>query len=74
MENGPRTISVCGLRILSILTQSDLAYYVVGGGVKAAIQMDNIAATNGIIHYIDRVLGVPYQSLWEILRNETDLQ
>uniref|UniRef100_A0A914XZN5 FAS1 domain-containing protein n=1 Tax=Panagrolaimus superbus TaxID=310955 RepID=A0A914XZN5_9BILA len=36
--------------------------------------MENIAATNGIIHYIDRVLGVPYQSLWEILRNESRLQ
>ncbi|KAH7728775.1 fasciclin domain protein [Aphelenchoides avenae] len=54
--------------------KNNITYYVVGGGVKAAIQMDNIAATNGIIHYIDRVLGVPYQSLWEILRNETELQ
>ena len=36
--------------------------------------MENVACTNGIIHYIERVLGVPYQSLWEILRNETKLQ
>uniref|UniRef100_A0A915MNE7 FAS1 domain-containing protein n=1 Tax=Meloidogyne javanica TaxID=6303 RepID=A0A915MNE7_MELJA len=35
------------------------------------IQMEDVTATNGIIHYIDRVLGVPYQSLWEVLRNET---
>ncbi|CAD5206802.1 unnamed protein product [Bursaphelenchus okinawaensis] len=54
--------------------KNNITYYVVGGGVKTAIQMDNIAATNGIIHYIDRVLGVPYQSLWEIMRNESRLQ
>ena len=51
-----------------------LAYYVIGGGIKTAIMMENVACTNGIIHYIERVLGVPYQSLWEILRNETKLQ
>lgn len=50
------------------------AYYVIGGGVKTAIMQENVAATNGIIHYIERVLGVPYQSLWEILKNETRLQ
>ncbi|KAI6182891.1 hypothetical protein M3Y97_00429300 [Aphelenchoides bicaudatus] len=54
--------------------KNNVTYYVIGGGVKTAIQMDNIAATNGIIHYIDRVLGVPYQSMWEIIRNETRLQ
>lgn len=50
------------------------AYYVVGGGIRAAIIQDNVAATNGIVHYIERVLGVPYQSLFEILRNESRLQ
>uniref|UniRef100_A0A7E4V3C3 Fasciclin-1 n=1 Tax=Panagrellus redivivus TaxID=6233 RepID=A0A7E4V3C3_PANRE len=54
--------------------KNNITYYVIGGGIKTALQMENIAATNGIIHYIDRVLGVPYQSLWEILRNETRLQ
>ncbi|PIO55559.1 hypothetical protein TELCIR_23053, partial [Teladorsagia circumcincta] len=49
-------------------------YYVIGGGIKTSIFQDNVAATNGIVHYIERVLGVPYQSLWEILRNETRLQ
>lgn len=50
------------------------AYYVIGGGVKAAVLQDSVAATNGIIHYIDRVLGVPYQTLYEIMRNESRLQ
>ncbi|KAI6178177.1 hypothetical protein M3Y98_00472500 [Aphelenchoides besseyi] len=54
--------------------KNNITYYVIGGGVRTAIQMDNIATTNGIIHYIDRVLGVPYQSMWEIIRNETRLQ
>lgn len=54
--------------------KNNVTYYVIGGGIKTAIQMDNVAATNGIIHYIDRVLGVPYQSLYEIIRNETRLQ
>lgn len=54
--------------------KNNITYYVIGGGIKTAIQMDNVAATNGIIHYIDRVLGVPYQSLYEIIRNETRLQ
>uniref|UniRef100_A0AC34F412 FAS1 domain-containing protein n=1 Tax=Panagrolaimus sp. ES5 TaxID=591445 RepID=A0AC34F412_9BILA len=54
--------------------KNNITYYVIGGGIRTAIQMENIAATNGIIHYIDRVLGVPYQSLWEILRNESRLQ
>ncbi len=50
------------------------AYYVIGGGVKAAILQDNVAATNGIIHYINRVLGVPYRTMFDIVRNETELQ
>ncbi|VDM64684.1 unnamed protein product [Angiostrongylus costaricensis] len=58
----------------SKLKMSRSAYYVIGGGIKTAIIQDNVAATNGIVHYIERVLGVPYQSLWEILRNETRLQ
>lgn len=50
------------------------AYYVIGGGVRAAIMMDNVAAVNGIVHYIDRVLGVPYKTLYEIMRNDSRLQ
>ncbi|GMT28844.1 hypothetical protein PFISCL1PPCAC_20141 [Pristionchus fissidentatus] len=53
---------------------NNITYYVIGGGVKTAIIQENVAATNGIIHYIERVLGVPYQSLWEVLKNETRLK
>ncbi|VDM43514.1 unnamed protein product, partial [Toxocara canis] len=54
--------------------KNNITYYVIGGGIRTAIIQDNVAATNGIVHYIDRVLGVPYQSLFEIIRNESRLQ
>ncbi|MFH4976126.1 hypothetical protein AB6A40_002835 [Gnathostoma spinigerum] len=53
---------------------NNITYYVIGGGTRAAILQDNVAATNGIVHYIDRVLGVPYQSLYEMVKNEPHLR
>ncbi|XP_015115106.1 fasciclin-1 isoform X3 [Diachasma alloeum] len=41
-----------------------------GGGVNATILTANIAATNGIIHIIDRVLGIPYTTVLEKLRTD----
>ncbi|XP_011302009.1 fasciclin-1 isoform X2 [Fopius arisanus] len=41
-----------------------------GGGVNATILTANIAATNGIIHIIDRVLGVPYTTVLEKLKTD----
>ncbi|CAB3237088.1 unnamed protein product [Arctia plantaginis] len=41
-----------------------------GGGVNATVTLPNIAATNGFIHIIDRVLGIPYTTVFEKL--ETD--
>ncbi|XP_046418029.1 fasciclin-1 isoform X1 [Neodiprion fabricii] len=41
-----------------------------GGGVNATVITPNIAATNGIIHIIDRVLGVPYTTIQEKLRTD----
>ncbi|XP_076682285.1 fasciclin 1 Fas1 domain-containing isoform X3 [Andrena cerasifolii] len=41
-----------------------------GGGVNATVVTANIAATNGIIHIIDRVLGVPYTTVLEKLRTD----
>ncbi|KAK0426877.1 hypothetical protein QR680_009945 [Steinernema hermaphroditum] len=49
---------------------NNITYYVIGAGTQATIYQDDVAATNGIVHYIDRVLGVPYNSLWmEIVNN-----
>ncbi|XP_076656485.1 fasciclin 1 Fas1 domain-containing isoform X1 [Halictus rubicundus] len=41
-----------------------------GGGVNATVITANIAATNGIIHIIDRVLGVPYTTVLEKLKTD----
>ncbi|XP_076237842.1 fasciclin 1 Fas1 domain-containing isoform X2 [Calliopsis andreniformis] len=41
-----------------------------GGGVNATVVTANIAATNGIIHIIDRVLGVPYTNVLEKLMTD----
>ncbi|XP_043251597.1 fasciclin-1 isoform X3 [Colletes gigas] len=41
-----------------------------GGGVNATVITANIAATNGIIHIIDRVLGVPYTTVYEKLKTD----
>ncbi|XP_014486639.1 PREDICTED: fasciclin-1 isoform X2 [Dinoponera quadriceps] len=41
-----------------------------GGGVNATIITANIAATNGIIHIIDRFLGVPYTTVLDKLRTD----
>ncbi|CAH2991622.1 unnamed protein product [Chilo suppressalis] len=41
-----------------------------GGGVNATVIQPNIAATNGFVHIIDRVLGVPYTTVYEKLRTD----
>ncbi|XP_017796354.1 PREDICTED: fasciclin-1-like, partial [Habropoda laboriosa] len=41
-----------------------------GGGVNATVITANIAATNGLIHIIDRVLGVPYTTVLEKLKTD----
>ncbi|XP_077294817.1 fasciclin 1 Fas1 domain-containing isoform X2 [Arctopsyche grandis] len=41
-----------------------------GGGVNATVIQPNIAATNGIVHIINRVLGVPYSNILEKLQTD----
>lgn len=45
-----------------------------GGGVNATAVQEDIAATNGIIHIIDRVLGVPYTTVLDKLRTDPMLK
>lgn len=45
-----------------------------GGGVNATVTLPNIAATNGFIHIIDRVLGVPYTTVFEKLKTDPMLK
>lgn len=45
-----------------------------GGGVNATVIQPNIAATNGFVHIIDRVLGVPYTTVFEKLKTDPMLK
>lgn len=45
-----------------------------GGGVNATIIQSDIAATNGFVHIIDRVLGVPYKNVREKLATDPMLK
>lgn len=45
-----------------------------GGGVNATVITANIAATNGIIHIIDHVLGIPYTTVLDKLRTDPMLK
>lgn len=45
-----------------------------GGGVNATIIQSDIAATNGFVHIIDHVLGVPYTSVLEKLQTDPMLK
>lgn len=45
-----------------------------GGGVNATVTQPNIAATNGFVHIIDRVLGVPYTTVFEKLKTDPMLK
>lgn len=45
-----------------------------GGGVNATIVQADVAATNGYIHIIDKVLGVPYTTMLQKLKSDSTLR
>ncbi|CAH2071330.1 unnamed protein product, partial [Iphiclides podalirius] len=51
-------------------SNSNQTLTVEGGGVNATVTQPNIAATNGFVHIIDRVLGVPYTTVFEKLKTD----
>lgn len=53
-----------------IKSGNNMTLTVEGGGVNATVVEPNIAATNGFVHIIDRVLGVPYTSVKEKLQSD----
>ncbi|XP_025835129.1 fasciclin-1 [Agrilus planipennis] len=53
-----------------LATKTERILTVEGGGVNATVVQENFAATNGIIHIIDRVLGVPYVTILEKLKTD----
>nr|XP_032512691.1 fasciclin-1 isoform X3 [Danaus plexippus plexippus] len=50
--------------------QNNLTLTVEGGGVNATVTQTNIAATNGFVHIIDRVLGIPYTTVFEKMKTD----
>lgn len=44
-----------------------------GGGVNATAIQADIGATNGMVHIIDKVLGIPFQTVFEKLKDDFDL-
>jgi len=53
---------------------NNITLTVEGGGVNATVVEPNIAAINGFVHIIDRVLGVPYTSVKEKLQSDPMLK
>ncbi|XP_052740680.1 fasciclin-1 isoform X1 [Bicyclus anynana] len=49
---------------------NNMTLTVEGGGVNATVTQTNIAATNGFVHIIDRVLGVPYTTVYEKMKTD----
>lgn len=45
-----------------------------GGGVNATVLQSDIAATNGFVHIIDHVLGIPYTTVFEKLNTDPMLK
>ncbi|XP_053212750.1 fasciclin-1-like [Panonychus citri] len=48
--------------------------YVEGDGVKAATVLQDIACTNGVIHVINKVLGIPSSPIKDKLREDPQLR
>jgi len=44
--------------------------FVEGGGVRAQVVEENVGASNGVIHGIDRVLGVPTETVLDLLSTD----
>ncbi|GLV34060.1 Fasciclin 1 [Carabus blaptoides fortunei] len=53
-----------------ITSDSELVLTVEGGGVNATVIQADIAATDGVIHIIDKVLGVPHTTVLDKLRTD----
>ncbi|KAH6931148.1 hypothetical protein HPB50_022505 [Hyalomma asiaticum] len=54
--------------------RSVAALTVEGGGVNATAVQADIGATNGVIHIIDRVLGMPSHTIYEKISSDPELK
>lgn len=56
-----------------VVSGSNHTLTVEGGGVNATVIQPDIAATNGIIHIIDRVLGIASHTVQEKLATDPSM-
>lgn len=45
-----------------------------GRGVNATVQEKDIGTVNGVIQVVDRILGVPYQTVWEKIESDPNMR
>ena len=45
-----------------------------GRGVNATVVEKDIGTVNGVVHVVDRVLGIPYQTVTERLNSDPDMR
>ena len=45
-----------------------------GRGVNASVVESDIGTINGVVHIIDRVLGVPYMTIGQYMENDPDMR
>ena len=54
-------------------TENTEVLTVEGGGVNSTCVQADIGANNGIIHIVDKILGIPYQTVFEKVKDDFDL-
>lgn len=54
-------------------TETTQVLTVEGGGVNSTAIQADIGTTNGVFHIVDKVLGIPYQTVHEKLHDDFDL-
>ena len=54
-------------------TETTQVLTVEGGGVNSTALQADIGTTNGVFHIVDKVLGIPYQTVHEKLQDDFDL-
>lgn len=59
------------LKFYKVGNGSSVSTYIEGGNVRARIIRGDIGVTNGILHYIDTVLGVPYLTMKGQINTDT---
>ena len=66
--------SLAANRIWFHYSKRDQLMTVEGRGVNATVVEKDIGTINGVVHVVDRVLGIPYQTVTERLNSDPDMR